>query len=96
MATPVVLDYHRSKEMEKSLKARHDPTYHSEQSERKFVLNPARLYHKKQVARADRSINIHNENGKQLLMAETTGIFKVTKSKSGKHDHYQARLPYMQ
>jgi hypothetical protein len=92
-ATGAVLDLHRSIEIGKSLQAVRDLNHHSEQREKKFFLNPAQLYHKKQIARADRSIKIHDENGKQLLMAEMTGMIKVTKSKSRNHDHYQARMP---
>ncbi|PWN31425.1 uncharacterized protein FA14DRAFT_158794 [Meira miltonrushii] len=64
--------------------------YHTEQSRKKFFLNPAKIYHNIKAKKADSNHEAHLKNVNEIAAAQRTGFAKVTKSKSGNKNHYEA------
>ena len=64
--------------------------YHTESSKKKFFLNPAKIPHIIKAKKAHSNFDAHTENIRQLALAQNTGVVKVTRSKSGNKNHYEA------
>ncbi|PWN31429.1 uncharacterized protein FA14DRAFT_96250 [Meira miltonrushii] len=64
--------------------------YHIEQKSEKFFLNPAKIAHHIKGKKALRNFEAHTKNVSQLGIAQQTGLAKVTRSKSGNKNHYEA------
>jgi len=88
-ASRATIDFHTNKENELKLDAIYHHNHHAEESKKKFFLNPQQAYHHKQMKKANENLENHRKNIEQLSISELSGAFKITKSKSGNHSHYQ-------
>lgn len=95
-ATPAMVSLHAGFEMDKGLEVAQHEKHHREEKRKKFALNPMQIHHNNEITKAERSHKIHTDNIDQLRISEKSGAFKITKSKSGNHDHYNAILPGME
>lgn len=89
-ATHDNLNHHGTKQLSLATNALALHSFHEQKSNKRIILDPKKYQHKNEMEKALENFNHHRKNGDEILKAQHTGAFKLTKSQSGNHDYYEA------